>query len=100
MYKQQGITFIGYFYNDKKHGYGAYFYLNNSCMIGKWMEDIIEGLAILIDQNKDERIFLFKKDKNKLPINDINQIRKIKNDIEYLNLKIYLEELKVKGLYN
>ena len=69
-------------------------------MIGKWMEDIIEGLAILIDQNKDERIFLFKKDKNKLPINDINQIRKIKNDIEYLNLKIYLEELKVKGLYN
>ena len=69
-------------------------------MIGKWMEDIIEGLAILIDQNKEERIFLFKKDKNKLPINDINQIRKIKNDIEYLNLKIYLEELKVKGLYN
>ena len=64
------------------------------------MQDILEGLAILIDNNKDEKLYLFKKGNNKIPILELNQIKKIKNDIEFLNLKIFLDELKVKGLYS
>ena len=57
------------------------------------MQDILEGLAILIDNNKDEKLYLFKKGNNKMPILELNQIKKIKNDIEFLNLKIFLDFL-------
>jgi hypothetical protein len=86
--------------NDKKHGFGAYLYPMNSYLIGKWNEDTMEGLNILINQNKEERLFIFEKKKCNIPITDLNLIKKIKNDIQYINLKMFLDELKGKGLFN
>ncbi len=72
----------------------------NSYLIGKWNEDTMEGLNILINQNKEERLFIFEKKKCNIPITDLNLIKKIKNDIQYINLKMFLDELKGKGLFN
>lgn len=86
--------------NDKKHGFGTYLYPMNSFLVGRWIEDTMEGIALLINYKKEERLFKFEKGKLVLSISDQNIVKKIKNDIEYLNLKVFLEELTVKGLYN
>ena len=45
---ESNIKHIGYFSHDKKEGYGASFFTNkNFVMIGKWVNDVIEGVAII-----------------------------------------------------
>ena len=66
--KDEKSKYIGYFKNDKKNGYGAAFYSEqNFAILGNWINDNIEGIAVILSfidsdiinasiDNKDEKI--------------------------------------------
>ena len=73
-------------------------YDNNLYCIGKWVEDELDGLAILIENSK-EKMIIFKKGKEKFKITDPLKIKITKTENEFKNLNIFIENMKVKGLY-
>lgn len=77
----------GYFFNDKKHGFGINYYLDSDAfMIGFWINDCIEGLAICNSPEKGEEIWIMKKNKVIKIITDEEDIKQIKSSEEYNRL--------------
>jgi hypothetical protein len=75
-------VYIGYFENDKKHGFGISIdTLNNSKLIGTWDCNVLEGYALYIT-NKKEEIWIMKKNKIKKKITDAKEIKKLKETEE------------------
>jgi hypothetical protein len=93
---QPDKVYKGYFFNDKKHGYGMYVYQNNTYLIGRWVEDIMDGLAICLGANKNEELVVFRKHREKKMITDKEQVEEIKKSEEYQRLLVFLEELENK----
>jgi len=105
---ENGINHIGYFSHDKKEGYGASFYTDKKFIIlGKWINDLIEGIAIIFsmnynnindldkDNNVSEEKIVFMKEGNIIKSNlTEDEIKDIKiNNQEYINLiKIFHEK--------
>ena len=104
------IKHIGYFSKDKKEGYGASFYTEKKFVIlGKWVNDLIEGIAIIFlmndnnneinldkDDNFNEEKIVFMKEGNIINSNlTEDELKDIKiNNQEYNNLiKIFHEKL-------
>jgi hypothetical protein len=100
---ENDIKHIGYFSKDKKEGYGASFYLDKKFVIlGKWVNDIIEGIAVIFslndenNNNMNEKRIVIMKDGNIINSNlseeEINEIKK--NNNEYINsIKIFNEKI-------
>ena len=103
---ENNIKHIGYFSHDKKEGYGASFYINKNFVIsGKWVNDIIEGIAVIFSLKNKNNINFDNNDINEEKIvimkegNIINsnlteeEIKEIKtNNQEYINIKKLFEE--------
>ena len=101
---EKNIKHIGYFSHDKKEGYGASFYIENKfVLLGKWINDIIEGIAVIFSlneinninfNNKEEKIVIMKEGNiinSNLTEEEIKEI-KLKNE-EYINIiKLFKEK--------
>ena len=101
---EKNIKHIGYFSHDKKEGYGASFYIENKfVLLGKWINDIIEGIAVIFSlneinninfNNKEEKIVIIKEGNiinSNLTEEEIKEI-KLKNE-EYINIiKLFKEK--------
>ena len=101
---EKNIKHIGYFSHDKKEGYGASFYIENKfVLLGKWINDIIEGIAVIFSlneinninfNNKEEKIVIMKEGNiinSNLTEEEIKE-KKIKNE-EYINIiKLFKEK--------
>ena len=101
---ENNIKHIGYFSHDKKEGYGASFYIENKfVLLGKWINDIIEGIAVIFSlnkinninfDNKEEKIVIMKEGNiinSNLTEEEIKEI-KLKNE-EYINIiKLFKEK--------
>ena len=101
---EKNIKHIGYFSHDKKEGYGASFYIENKfVLLGKWINDIIEGIAVIFSlneinninfDNKEEKIVIMKEGNiinSNLTEEEIKEI-KLKNE-EYINIiKLFKEK--------
>ena len=100
---ENDIKHIGYFSKDKKEGYGASFCLDKKFVIlGKWVNDIIEGIAVIFslndenNNNMNEKRIVIMKEGNVINSNlseeEINEIKK--NNNEYINsIKIFNEKI-------
>ena len=61
---ENNIKHVGYFSNDKKEGYGASFFIEKGfVLLGKWVNDKMEGVALIFSKN-------FKEDKNNINFDD------------------------------
>ena len=98
MFIQPGKVYKGYFYNDKKHGYGMFKYENDSFLIGKWIEDIMEGLAIFYEPDKTEELIVFRRHREKKTITENDQIENLKKSDDYHNLLIFIKEMNYRML--
>jgi hypothetical protein len=97
---ENDIKHIGYFAHDKKEGYGASFFINKKfVLLGKWINDIMDGIAIIFPLSdnyeiKNEKIVMMKND---IIINSLlseDEIEKIKSNKEYNDIiKVYQEKL-------
>ena len=96
---ENDIKHIGYFSHDKKDGYGASFYTEKKfVIISKWVNDIIDGITIIISLNlnddksddfKNEKIVIIKEGniiKSEFNENEINEIKKNKDYNEMMKL--------------
>lgn len=54
---------MGEYENDKKHGYGEYFWQDGSCYKGHWNEGLKHGKGVMEDKNGNRREGLWKKGK-------------------------------------
>ena len=106
---ENNIKHIGYFSHDKKEGYGASFYTDkNFVLIGKWVNDIIEGIAIIISlnifngnnnsnldySNKNEKIVMMKESNIINPKLKEEEIIEIKKNKEYNEMmQLYNEKI-------
>ena len=105
---ENNIKHVGYFSNDKKEGYGASFFIEKGfVLLGKWVNDKMEGVALIFSKNfnedknninfddniKNEKIVMMKEGNiinGNLSDDDIN---KIKNDQVYNDLiKLYKDK--------
>ena len=100
---ENNIKHIGFFIHDKKEGYGASFYIEKKfVLIGKWVNDIIEGVAVIFslnDQNEinfdnNEKIVIMKEGNiinSNLSEEEIKNIKE--NNGEYINsIKLFREK--------
>lgn len=56
----KGIHFyLGYFKHGKKHGKGVTYFINGSVLVSRFVEDSIEGAALLIDKKGKEQMWEF-----------------------------------------
>ena len=96
---ENDIKHIGYFSHDKKDGFGASFYTEKKfVIISKWVNDIIDGITIIISLNlnddksddfKNEKIVIIKEGniiKSEFNENEINEIKKNKDYNEMMKL--------------
>ncbi len=70
---------------NKKNGLGVKTYKNKKIdLIGHWIEDDLDGLAILISlKNEEEKFIYFEKDKTKNEVYDSEEIRSIRESLIY-----------------
>jgi hypothetical protein len=106
---ENNVKHIGHFSHDKKERYGASFYIDKKfVLIGKWINDIIEGIAIIFsldkingnnnpnfdDISKNEKIVIMKEGniiKGRLKEEEISEI---KNNKEYNEMmQLYNEKI-------
>jgi hypothetical protein len=77
---------LGYFMNDRKHGYGInYDLINNTLIIGQWEENLIQGLSIYMSQSV-EQIWQMKDNKLIKKVTDGSEMNKYKSTEEYRKL--------------
>lgn len=81
---------------NKKHGLGIKIYKNkNLILIGHWINDSIDGLAIYISNNSNEEKYLyFEKDKTKVEIANEIEIKKIKESQIYKEMKEFYSNMR------
>jgi len=107
---EKNIKHIGYFSHDKKEGYGADFYIDKKfALSGKWINDTIEGVAVIFllnDKNninlnnydiKEEKIVIMKEGNitsSNLNEKEIKEIKK--NNQDYINIKKLFQEKLIK----
>ena len=71
---EENVKHIGYFKNDKKNGYGASFYPEQSfVLIGKWEDDAIEGPSIILPLN-DQDLHISNTEEDNLNVNQSERI--------------------------
>lgn len=71
------------------------FYKNkNTSILGNWIDNNLEGLAIFFMEDLEERIWLVEKDKKKSEITDNNELNKIKDNKNYKELKEFFYNIK------
>lgn len=71
------------------------FYKNkNTSILGNWIDNNLEGLAIFFMEDLEERIWLVEKDKKKSEITDNNELNKIKDNKNYKELKDFFYNIK------
>ena len=105
---EKNLKHIGYFSHDKKEGYGASFYLEHKfVLLGKWVNDVIEGIAVIFSLNdinninynnnsdiKEGKIVIMKEGNiinSNLTPEEIKEIRT--NNSEYINIiKLFREK--------
>ena len=96
---QNGKVFKGDFINDQKHGFGINIFPNNSFILSKWEEDFMIGISLFFDKDDNfEQIYISSKGKPKKLIENQEEIEQIKENKEYLDLKSFLNDLKIKGM--
>jgi len=79
---------------NKKNGLGVKFNKNKGIsLIGNWIQDNLEGLAILINESKDEKIIYFQ-EKRKNEISDESEIIAIKESPIYREMKEFYLNVK------
>ena len=99
---EDNVKHVGYFEDDKKQGYGASFYPNQSfVLLGKWENDLINGPSMIysLTNNKDidldnEKIVIM--DKDNINNSDLNEeeLFEIRSNNEYKDkIKIFREKL-------
>lgn len=89
LYQNKDI-YIGYFENDKKNGLGINFYYSSkSQILGKWVDDSIEGLAIF-STKKNPEIKIWEMENKKIIYTYTNE--EIKNKVTYREDFIRLKE--------
>ena len=89
---ENNIKHIGYFSHDKKEGYGASFYTDKKfVLVGKWINDVIEGISIIFRFNT-----INGHNKTRSDINDFNknEIIIIMKEGNIINSKLNEEEIK------
>ena len=114
--KDEKSKYVGYFKSDKKNGYGVTFYSEqNFAILGKWINDNIEGIAVILSfndndivnasiDNKDEKIVNMKNGEIiNISLSD-DELDKVKESEEYKEMiKIYkckiLPEFQKNGNY-
>lgn len=98
VYSQPGKIYKGYFFDDKKHGYGIYLLDNNEIIIGNWIQDHLDGLSILIDKDGNEHLFVSRKkrEKKKVVLNEEKETH-LKSE-GYKKLKGFYQNAKNRGL--
>ena len=78
-----------------KNGLGANFYTEkNLVVIGDWLENNLQGLAIYIKDDDNERLWIIDEDKQKKEIKDEASINKIKESEEYTQLRDFYTNIK------
>jgi len=66
----------------------------NIILIGHWINDTIDGLAILISNSSNQEKYLyFENDKDKVEIVNENDIKKIKESQIYKNMKEFYSNI-------
>ena len=93
------VTYKGHFIKDKKNGYGMNIYINKTKIIGKWVDDKLDGLAIVIDDKDQESLYIFKMGKDKIQIRDSGKIKFLKNQNEYKDLIKFRENLVLNDFF-
>jgi len=100
---ENNVKHIGYFVHNKKEGFGSSFYIEKKfVLIGKWINDLIEGVAIIfslndkneINFNNDEKIVIMKEGNIIQSGLTEEEIKKIKeNNEDYINaIKLFREK--------
>lgn len=82
--------YIGHFRNDKKEGIGInYFYESNNYIIGKWVSDSIEGLAVFSSFKNGKQIWEMKDNKMVKTFCIETELDNIKQTEEFQELLIF-----------
>jgi hypothetical protein len=83
---------LGYFYNDKKHGYGINYFLNKTDFIlGSWTENSLEGISIF-SSNEGEQIWSMKKNKVFKKIIEDVEVEAIKKQMNTIICLTFIQE--------
>ena len=97
---EENTKHIGYFEHDKKQGYGASFYPNQSfVLLGHWDNDLIEGQAIIFSLNNNIKDEINFDNEEKIVImekgNIINSELSEEDILEIKSSKEYNEKIKL-----
>ena len=101
MLSKPGKKYQGYFEKDKKHGYGIYLVgkeenAGKSKLVGKFVENQMEGLAFQYIGNELQKYLFMERNKVRKQLNK-EEIAKIKKTEEYMNLMIFIDEASLRG---
>lgn len=89
-------TFFGQFQNDMKNGFGFCQYNKpRSFLIGKWKDNQLEGLCVLIGEKGNEVFTIINKNKEKKEVKDLAEIIRIKSSNEYFKLMEFFQNNKI-----
>ena len=94
---KSGKKYQGFFVQDKKHGYGIYHVNNeNKSIIGKFVDNAINGLAFQYSGKEIEKYMLMN-DNKIIKTLDKEEIDKIKTSEEFIQLSIFIDEVKIRS---
>lgn len=86
----------GFFVMNNKHGFGSNFFKHKNCVIiGNWVDNNLEGIAIWLKGNNEEKILVFDKNKKKREIVDNNELSNIKISKQYYDLKEFYHNVNM-----
>ena len=90
---KSGKKYQGYFENNLKHGLGVYIVDNEKKrIVGNFIENRMEGLAIQYDGEKIDNLLIMEKNKIKKQLNHEETENKKKSE-EFMKLMIFLDEV-------
>lgn len=92
-----GKKYQGYFANDKKNGLGIYTVGDEKKrLVGKFIDNEMEGLALQFNGNIIEKYMMMEKNKPRKVLNK-EEIDKVKKSEEYMNLVIFVDEASLRS---
>lgn len=101
VFKNSGKVYKGYFFDDKKHGYGVSTMLSNSSYtIGSWVDSYLEGLVIIRfpQEERPEQLMLMDKNKVAKMYTDREEIEKLMTTEDYRKLQEFYQFVSKKEL--
>ncbi len=94
---KSGKKYQGYFENNQKHGYGIYIInIENKKIVGNFIENRMEGLAIQYNGEEIHHLLLMENNKIKKQLNK-EEAELYKKSEDYMKLIIFMDEANLRS---